>query len=213
MTIFRPCIDIDEGQVTVREYLYAGTGAALVSGAPADRDLKTAAEYSELFKSHNLTGGHIYKHSHNCDDAALAAIKAWPGVWQVGGSMSLSNAQSWLDAGASKIILRNELYDMDAKFDEDLLRKFAEKVGTEAQDVGMIIQLKLPMPAARNGSARRRYFLPQKSTRNLLRRTQQMDLLYFPASDRRHDCQYFVLLLRAAIPPRERGWKTKRRGH
>ena len=130
MTIFRPCIDIDEGKITVRQHLFAGDGAELQHG-DTGRRLKSPADYSETFKAYDLTGGHIYKHSANCDEAALEALRAWPGVWQLGGSMGLSNAESWLDAGASKIILRNELYESsssEARLDEELLRKFAEKV-------------------------------------------------------------------------------------
>jgi phosphoribosylformimino-5-aminoimidazole carboxamide ribotide isomerase len=130
MTIFRPCIDIDEGQVTVRSYLYSGTGLLEPHGAPQDRDLKSAGYYANIFKEHGLSGGHVFKHSHGCDDAALEALRAWPGNFMIGGSITLANAQSWLDAGASKVILRNELYP-EGNYDEDILRRISEKVGTE----------------------------------------------------------------------------------
>ncbi|KAI9020522.1 hypothetical protein DFJ74DRAFT_130959 [Hyaloraphidium curvatum] len=130
MTIFRPCIDIDQGQVTVRQYLYDAPGATVHHGKPVDRDIKNAGHYAALFKSHDLKHGHVYKHSANCDEAALEALRTWPKAFQLGGSINLQNCQSWLDAGASKVILRNELYP-DGHFDEDLLRRISEKVGTE----------------------------------------------------------------------------------
>lgn len=131
MTIFRPCLDIDEGQVTVRQYLYSTPqGPTEVHGTDPDRNLKTADYYSNIFKEHNLTGGHIYKHSHNCDEQALAALRAWPGVWSIGGAINLQNCSSWIDAGAAKVILRNEIYT-EGNFDEDVLRRISEKVGTD----------------------------------------------------------------------------------
>jgi phosphoribosylformimino-5-aminoimidazole carboxamide ribotide isomerase len=37
------------------------------------------------------------------DEAAKEAIKTWSGGLQIGGGITLDNAQEWLDAGASKV--------------------------------------------------------------------------------------------------------------
>lgn len=37
------------------------------------------------------------------DEAAKEACKTWPNGLQVGGGITLDNAQEWLDAGASKV--------------------------------------------------------------------------------------------------------------
>ena len=42
---------------------------------------KSAAEYALLYKKHALTGGHIIKLGPGNDEAALEAIRAWPGLF------------------------------------------------------------------------------------------------------------------------------------
>lgn len=39
----------------------------------------------------------------NNDEAAKEALQAWPGGLQVGGGITLENAQEWLSLGASKV--------------------------------------------------------------------------------------------------------------
>jgi phosphoribosylformimino-5-aminoimidazole carboxamide ribotide isomerase len=56
-----------------------------------------------LYKKHDLTGGHVIKLGPKNDEAAKEAIKTWQGGLQVGGGITLDNAQEWLDAGASKV--------------------------------------------------------------------------------------------------------------
>ena len=129
MTKFRPCIDLHEGQVK-----------QIVGGTLNDKDtkqLKTnfiASErpsyFAQLYAKYNLTGGHIIKLGENNDDAALEALNEWPHGLQLGGGITLENADFWLENGASKVIVTSWLFP-DAKFDEERTRKMVEKVGTE----------------------------------------------------------------------------------
>lgn len=48
----------------------------------------------------------------------------------IGGGITADNAQTWLDAGAEKIIVTSYLFP-GAKFDLDRLRDLANKVGKE----------------------------------------------------------------------------------
>lgn len=59
--------------------------------------------YAELYKRNNLTGGHVIKLGPKNDEAAKEACQTWPNSLQVGGGITLDNAQEWLDAGASKV--------------------------------------------------------------------------------------------------------------
>lgn len=59
--------------------------------------------YAELYRKHNLTGGHVIKLGPKNDEAAREALNTWPDYMQVGGGITSDNAQSWLDAGASKV--------------------------------------------------------------------------------------------------------------
>ena len=63
--------------------------------------------YAELYRRNDLTGGHVIKLGPKNDEAAKEACQTWPNGLQVGGGISLDNAQEWLDAGASKVKLLN----------------------------------------------------------------------------------------------------------
>ena len=43
-------------------------------------------------------------------EAAIAAIKAWPGGLQVGGGINPTNAKDFLDAGASHVIVTSYVF-------------------------------------------------------------------------------------------------------
>ncbi|MDN9006677.1 HisA/HisF-related TIM barrel protein, partial [Staphylococcus aureus] len=66
---------------------------------------KPPSYYAELYRSNGLTGGHVIKLGPNNDAAAREALVAWPAGLQVGGGITVSNAQEWLDAGAEKVIV------------------------------------------------------------------------------------------------------------
>ncbi|BGP14310.1 hypothetical protein JCM10213_004437 [Rhodosporidiobolus nylandii] len=125
-TLFRPCIDIHAGKV---KQVVGGTldTAELKTNFVSEHD---AAYYADLYKRHNLTGGHVIKLGPGCDEAAKLALKAWPNSLQVGGGINEDNAQEWIDAGAEKVIVTSYLFP-SAKFDEDRLRRLSEKVGKE----------------------------------------------------------------------------------
>ncbi|KAJ3181030.1 Enzyme that catalyzes the fourth step in the histidine pathway [Gaertneriomyces sp. JEL0708] len=127
MTIFRPCIDLHQGQVKQI------VGASLVDDAPST--LKTnfvasnpSAYYSDLYRRNNLRGAHVIKLGPNNDTAAREALAAWPKGLQIGGGITLDNAQEWLDAGADKVIVTSWLFP-NAKFSKERLVALAERIG------------------------------------------------------------------------------------
>lgn len=73
-------------------------------------DLKTnftsehpAAYFAELYKKHNVRGGHVIMLGPGNEDAARGALKAWPGALQVGGGIKDTNAKEWIHAGAERV--------------------------------------------------------------------------------------------------------------
>ena len=46
----------------------------------------------------------------SAEDAAKAALRAYPGGLQVGGGINPTNAQSYLDAGASHVIVTSYVF-------------------------------------------------------------------------------------------------------
>ncbi|THV08559.1 Phosphoribosylformimino-5-aminoimidazole carboxamide ribotide isomerase [Dendrothele bispora CBS 962.96] len=126
---FKPCIDLHDGQV---KQIVGGT---LSDNSPNDLrtnfvSSKTPSEFAQLYKKHDLQGGHVIKLGPGNDAAAKEALNAWPGGLQIGGGITDTNAQSWIDAGASKVIVTSYLFP-NAKFSLDRLRAISSAVGQE----------------------------------------------------------------------------------
>ncbi|KAM0754871.1 Phosphoribosylformimino-5-aminoimidazole carboxamide ribotide isomerase [Meredithblackwellia eburnea MCA 4105] len=126
MSVFRPCIDLHNGQVK-----------QIVGGTLDTAQLKTnfvsshPPEYfARLYQKHNLTGGHVIKLGPGNEEAAKAALKAWPNSLQLGGGINDENAQEWIDAGAEKVIVTSYLFPK-ATFDLERLQKLSAKVGKD----------------------------------------------------------------------------------
>ena len=101
MTRFRPCIDLHSGQV---KQIVGGT----LSETSAD--LKTnhisqlpAKHFTELYRNHELSGGHVIMLGHGNEEAAIEALSAWLGHMQVGGGITPENARQWIERGAEKV--------------------------------------------------------------------------------------------------------------
>ncbi|KZS98055.1 Phosphoribosylformimino-5-aminoimidazole carboxamide ribotide isomerase [Sistotremastrum niveocremeum HHB9708] len=126
---FRPCIDLHEGLVK-----------QIVGGTLSERsseNLQTnfvsshsPSYYAQLYKEHDLVGGHVIKLGPRNDEAAREALQAWPGGLQIGGGINDSNALGWLENGAPKVIVTSYLFP-DAKFSLSRLQKISTLVGPE----------------------------------------------------------------------------------
>ncbi len=127
MTHFRPCIDLHNGQVK-----------QIVGGSLSDNEgeLRTnfessegAAWYAELYRRDQLKGGHVIKLGPGNDAAAQSALAAYPKGLQIGGGINLDNAQEWLDAGASHVIITSILFNKEGQFQQRLLDQLGERIG------------------------------------------------------------------------------------
>ncbi len=107
---FRPCIDLHEGQVKqiVGSTLSAEKPDSLRTNFVAD---KSPEWFAELYKKDDLAGGHIIKLGKGNDQAAAAALGAWPGGMQIGGGITADNAAFWLDKGASHVIVTSYVFN------------------------------------------------------------------------------------------------------
>ncbi len=119
---FRPCIDIHDGKVKQ----IVGGALSDVSASETNFVSDTnAAFYAEMYRSRGLSGGHIIllnksgtpEYEADLAEARLA-LDAYPGGFMIGGGVTSENAESFLDMGASHIIVtshvfRNGLIDMD----------------------------------------------------------------------------------------------------
>ena len=126
MTAFRPCIDLHQGQVK-----------QIVGGSLTDDGADTnfvsqydATYYAELYRQHNLTGGHVIALGPNNQQQVLNALAAYPNGLQFGGGVNLENASSYLAAGASHIIVTSYLFDQD-EFSWARLEEIKAEVGAQ----------------------------------------------------------------------------------
>ena len=112
---FRPCIDIHNGNVK-----------QIVGGSLSDKNNYAVdnfvseydgAYYGNLYKSYELTGGHIIilnpvgSDFYNADlEQAYSALSAFEGGLQIGGGINDENAAQFLEKGASHVIVTSFVF-------------------------------------------------------------------------------------------------------
>ena len=106
---FRPCIDLQNGRVV---QIVGGTltddGSQTVTNHVSER---SAAAFAALYQRDGLTGGHVIMLGPGSEDAAKSALAAYPNGLQIGGGITAKNAPSWLEHGASHVIVTSYLFD------------------------------------------------------------------------------------------------------
>jgi phosphoribosylformimino-5-aminoimidazole carboxamide ribotide isomerase len=105
--VFRPCIDLHEGKVKQIVGGSLGATSGVRTNFVSDR---SAAWYAELYQRDGLKGGHVVMLGPGNEAEARAALKAYPGGMQIGGGINPNNAKSWLDAGASHVIVTSWVF-------------------------------------------------------------------------------------------------------
>lgn len=132
---FRPCIDIHNGKV---KQIVGGslrdTGDAATDNFVSEQD---GAFYAGLYHKLGLKGGHIIllnPPSSEYYQATLAqaelALKTWPGGLMLGGGVNESNAEHFLNLGASHVIVTSYVF-RDGKIDMNRLNGLIKLVGKE----------------------------------------------------------------------------------
>jgi phosphoribosylformimino-5-aminoimidazole carboxamide ribotide isomerase len=81
-----------------------------------------------MYKKDGMTGGHVISLGPGNHDAALAALRAFPGGLQMGGGITPENAMVYLDGGASHVIVTSYVFS-DGNIDMDRLRSLVKAVG------------------------------------------------------------------------------------
>ena len=132
---FRPCIDIHNGKV---KQLVGGS--LKDKGNQADENFvseKDAAYYANLYKKDGIKGGHIiilnaggsefFKKSKK---QALAAIKAYPNGMQIGVGVTAINADDYIRAGATHVIVTSFVFK-DGRVNYGNLKSLVKAVGKE----------------------------------------------------------------------------------
>ena len=126
--MFRPCIDLHEGQV---KQIVGGTLSAepgrLQTNFVSERP---ASWYADLYRRDGLRGGHVIMLGSGNDSAAREALRAYPGGLQIGGGVNLDNARAWLEAGASHVIVTSWVF-REGRLEWERLRTLVKTIGKE----------------------------------------------------------------------------------
>src|ERR1035441_2611970 len=124
--MFRPCIDLHEGKV---KQIVGGSlthdPRTLRTNFVSD---KPSRWFAELFKSDGLRGGHVIMLGPGNEAAARAALAAFPGGFHVGGGINLDNADGFLEAGASHVIVTSWIF-REGRLDRKRLRELVAAIG------------------------------------------------------------------------------------
>ena len=112
---FRPCIDIHNGKVK-----QIVGGSLRDEGDQARENFVagiSAADYARLYGKDGLKGGHIIllnpqtsEYYEETKRQAFAALEAAPGCWQIGGGIRAENAEIFLRAGATHVIVTSYVF-------------------------------------------------------------------------------------------------------
>ena len=126
--MFRPCIDLHEGKV---KQIVGGSlqddGAGLRTNFVSERP---ASWFADLYRRDGLPGGHVIKLGPGNDVAAREALAAFPGGLHLGGGVDADNATSWLEAGASHVIVTSWIF-CDGQLDWERLKRLVGVIGKQ----------------------------------------------------------------------------------
>ncbi|MDR3001743.1 MAG: phosphoribosylformimino-5-aminoimidazole carboxamide ribotide isomerase [Fibromonadaceae bacterium] len=127
-TKFRPCIDLHNGKVKQI------VGSSLSENQSELKtnfiSQKSAEWYAELYKEDNLKGGHVIMLGPGNEEAALKALRAYPGGMQIGGGITKENAKKYLEAGASAVIVTSHIFP-NGKFSKEKLKEISKETSKE----------------------------------------------------------------------------------
>jgi phosphoribosylformimino-5-aminoimidazole carboxamide ribotide isomerase len=125
--MFRPCIDLHEGKVKQIVGGTLGEAGDLRTNFVSDR---SSVYYAELYQKDGLAGGHVIMLGPGNETAGRAALRAYPGGLQIGGGINLTNAASYLNDGASHVIVTSWVFQ-GGKVDWDRLSGLVKLIGKE----------------------------------------------------------------------------------
>lgn len=132
---FRPCIDIHNGKV---KQIVGGSlndqGNHASENFVADQN---GEFFADFYRQKNLSGGHVIllnpaesEYYEQTKQQALSALRAYPGGLQAGGGITPYNAEEFLNAGASHVIVTSYIFESGC-LHKDRLKELCSAVGKE----------------------------------------------------------------------------------
>ena len=122
---FRPCIDLHGG--VVKQIVGSTLESSLIENFTSDRPSRY---YADMFRRDGLYGGHVIMLGPGNRDAAVEALRSFPGGLQIGGGINSENAGEYLTEGADKVIVTSAVFH-DGQIDRYELKRFKAKYGKD----------------------------------------------------------------------------------
>ena len=124
--VFRPCIDLHDGKV---KQVVGGDLDTPQAVTNFETNLP-ASSFARRYRDDGLVGGHVIQLGAGNETAALDALGAYPGGLQLGGGVTIANAESWLSAGASHVIVTSWVF-RDGELDQARVTELERLVGRD----------------------------------------------------------------------------------
>jgi len=125
-------INVFDAERVAGQRLGPGTLGYFAGGAGEELTLadNVLIRTTEIYKRDGLQGGHLILLGPGNEEAARQALGVYPGGLQVGGGINANNAKSWLEAGASHIIVTSFVFQRGL-LDWERLKGLVDAVGKE----------------------------------------------------------------------------------
>ena len=138
---FRPCIDLHDGKVkqivgaSLKDAVCEDNSSSSSSSSSSSAvenfvSAEPSAYYAELYKRDALPGGHVIMLGLGNEEAAISALRAYPGGMQVGGGVKPETARKYIEAGASHVIVTSYVFK-DGKVSFENLQRMVDAVGKD----------------------------------------------------------------------------------
>lgn len=126
---FRPCIDLRNGRVVqiVGGTLSDDKSEQTVTNFETEQ---APADFARLYQSDLLIGGHVIALGPNNEQAATNALQAYPNGLHMGGGITPQNAKTYLNAGASHVIVTSYVF-RNGQLDQNRLQELITTVGKD----------------------------------------------------------------------------------
>jgi phosphoribosylformimino-5-aminoimidazole carboxamide ribotide isomerase len=89
---------------------------------------RSPEDFAKMYKDDNLPGGHVISLGPGNENVSLSALRAFPGGFHIGGGITPQNAITYLDAGASHVIVTSYVFS-NGRVDMDKLQLLQGTVG------------------------------------------------------------------------------------
>mmetsp|Transcript_27888 Transcript_27888/g.30475 ORF Transcript_27888/g.30475 Transcript_27888/m.30475 type:complete len:271 (+) Transcript_27888:63-875(+) len=154
---FRPCIDLHQGKV---KQIVGSTLTENDEEKPVENFVasQSAIDFARRYDADQLFGGHVIMLDKHSEVEALAALSTFPQGLQIGGGITIDNADLFLRAGASHVIITSYVFN-NGSIDFSRLEELSQKIGKDKLVLDLSCRRKPPSGDDVAGAGDDRYYV------------------------------------------------------